>query len=340
MQTNVQASPQSASCSGLTFAFLQPTNDQISSAWTRWQRRLRSVRRAYAGAPSNGGRYFRVGAVPMYAYLASLDIDEVGFTLRTASLMTQPEFHLDVANPGDLALFGIRYLIVPAQKTRPPTAPGVVLILRDSRYWVYELSGISYIQVVDTVGSIATNRVDLGSRTAPYLYSALPGQGRYLTVGYAGARPATPTVRPGARPAGLPGKVVTEHADLADGRASAVVHVRRRAVVVLSASYDPGWSATVDGRPARVQMLAPAVMGVAVPPGTHHIAFRYTGFGGYPPLLALAVLDLLAVAVLTRRRRMSAGAPGSQITPESADLPVNGHRKEVRTAEKVAATTT
>ncbi len=32
-----------ALCSGLTLAFLQPTNDQISSTCTRWQVRFRSA---------------------------------------------------------------------------------------------------------------------------------------------------------------------------------------------------------------------------------------------------------------------------------------------------------
>jgi len=46
--------------------------------------------------------------VPAWQYFDSLDIDEVGYTLRTASLMTQPEDHFDPVNPGDYALFGIR----------------------------------------------------------------------------------------------------------------------------------------------------------------------------------------------------------------------------------------
>jgi hypothetical protein len=52
---------------------------------------------------------------------------------------------------------------------------------------------------------------------------------------------------------------------------------------------------------------------VTAPPGIHHIVFRYTGFGGYPGLLALAVLDLLAVAIATRpgQRRVAAGRAGA-----------------------------
>jgi uncharacterized membrane protein YfhO len=79
---------------------------------------------------------------------------------------------------------------------------------------------------------------------------------------------------------------------------------------VLSASFDPGWSATVDGRATPDQMVAPALVAVTVPPGTHQVVFRYQGFGGYPELLGLAVADLLVVTALTRRRRTGFSTPG------------------------------
>jgi uncharacterized membrane protein YfhO len=71
--------------------------------------------------------------------------------------------------------------------------------------------------------------------------------------------------------------------------------------VVLSASFDPGWSVTVDGRPAPAEMVAPALVAVTVPPGVHHLVYRYTGFAGYPWLFVFAVADLVIVAVATRR---------------------------------------
>ncbi len=95
-------------------------------------------------------------------------------------------------------------------------------------------------------------------------------------------RIAAPTLRRGSRPGGPAGTVLSSRADLADGTAATVVQLRRRAVVVLSASFDPDWTATIDGRPAPIQMVAPALPAVAVPPGTHRVTFRYTGFTGYP----------------------------------------------------------
>ncbi|MBV9805266.1 MAG: hypothetical protein JO130_18860, partial [Solirubrobacterales bacterium] len=65
--------------------------------------------RTYAGLPSNWGQDFTVGAVPVFKYLESRDVDEVGYTLRTASLMTDPEYFFDEGDSSDYRLFGIRY---------------------------------------------------------------------------------------------------------------------------------------------------------------------------------------------------------------------------------------
>jgi hypothetical protein len=165
---------------------------------------------------------------------------------------------------------------------------------------MYELPANSYIRVAGIVDSIAANRANIGTQTLPYLQSARPGQDRYLTVAYAGAPPAAPDQLTPAGRSGQAGTVVAEHTDLADGRASAVVRLRRRAAIVLAVSFDPGWSATIDGRPAATEMVTPALLAVTAPPGLHHITFRYTGFGTYPELFALAALALLTAATASR----------------------------------------
>lgn len=271
--------------------------------------------RVYAGMVSGGLRHLPVGYVPMYAYTESLDLDEVGYTLRTASLMTQPEYLFDPGDPGDYALFGVRYLIRPPHG-RPP--PGAVLILARPRLRLYELAANSYFSVGDLIGTISANRADIATRSDAYLHSALPGQRKYLLVRYPGTAPgraavalARRTLATASEPAGI---VTAEHADLPDGFARATVRVSRRAVVVLSASFDPGWSVTVDGHPGAVQMVAPALAAVIVPPGTHRITFRYTGFGGYPVLLCLAAAALLLATATTggRTHRRTTGLTHEQ----------------------------
>jgi Bacterial membrane protein YfhO len=266
--------------------------------------------RTYAGMPSNWGQNFTVGAVPVFKYLESRDVDEVGYTLRTASLMTDPEYYFDDRDPSDYRLFGIRYLILPARDQPPVRAR---LAMRSGPYSLWTINGTGYVQVGRIVGEIPANRTDIGARSRPVLGSGLAGDGAYLSVRYGsgGEDGRLPTV-PSQSSAGA---VSAERADRGDGEASATVRMRRPGVAVLSASYDPGWTATVNGRPQPTRMVAPALVAVDVPAGTDHVVFRFHGYRGYPALLALSGLTLAIAAVAPvcarrpRRRRDAKAAP-------------------------------
>jgi hypothetical protein len=252
--------------------------------------------RVYAGMPSNWGKSMTVGFVPVYEYLASRDVDVSGFTLRTASLMTQPEYNFDETDAGDYQLFGVRYMIL-----EPGSSEGVAqhLVMENSAFSLYVLPGNGYARVVDTVGTVEENRTDIGRSSISYLESTLPGLGRYYTVAYAGGPAAQPTAPTGRPPAGPPGEVLSVRADLAGGAATVIARLNRPAVVVLAASYDPGWSATVDGAPVPTEMLRPALVGVEVGRGAHVVVFRYVGYSWYPELWALALVDLAGLFLLT-----------------------------------------
>jgi hypothetical protein len=248
--------------------------------------------RTYAGMPSNWGQDFTVGAVPVFKYLESRDVDEVGYTLRTASLMTGPEYFFDDRDPSDYRLFGIRYLILPARGQPPVRAR---LAMRSGPYWLWTIGGAGYVQAGRIVGEISANRTNVGARSVRLLRSGLAADGAYLGVRYGsggGGNGPLPTVRSQSSA----GEASAERADLDDGEASATVRMRRPGVAVLSASYDPGWTATVNGRRRPIRMVAPALVAVDVPAGTDHVVFRFYGYGDYPALLALCGLTLAMVA--------------------------------------------
>jgi Bacterial membrane protein YfhO len=263
--------------------------------------------RTYAGMPSNWGQDFTVGAVPVFKYLESRDVDEVGYTLRTASLMTDPEYFFDDRDPSDYRLFAVRYLILPAGDQPPVRAR---LAMRSGPYCLWTIGGAGYIQAGRIIGEISANRTNVGTRSRPVLGSGLADDGAYLGVSYGsdgGGDGRLPTV-PGQATAGTFSR---ESADLADGEAAATVRMRRPGVAVLSASYDPGWTATVNGRPRPIRMVAPALVAVDVPAGTDHVVFRFHGYGDYPELLALSALTLatLAVAPAALRRAIRGWSP-------------------------------
>lgn len=245
--------------------------------------------RVYAGSPNNWGMEFTVGAVQVFKYLAALDVEEVGFTLRTASLMSQPEYHFDASNPADYALFGVRYLILPEGMASPVPANR---IMHRGAYTLWVIPGDSYVSVVEPVGVVREDRADVGSQSVPFLDSALFSHHEDLVVRWDG-RPVGGVTASRARGAiGPVGTVVSETPKLSYGSVEATVRLRRPGVVVLSASFDPGWTVTVDGRTARTLMLDPAVVGVAVPAGTHHVRFIYRGYRHYVALWIVAFLGL------------------------------------------------
>ena len=267
--------------------------------------------RTYAGMPSNWGQDFTVGAVPVFKYLESRDVDEVGYTLRTASLMTGPEYFFDDRNPSDYRLFGIRYLILPARDQPPLPAR---LAMRSGPYWLWTIDGAGYIQAGQIAGELPANRTNVGANSGPLLRSGLAADGAYLAVRYGSGRGGN-DLPPPVRSQPSAGAVSTERADLDDGEASATVRMRRPGIAVLSASYDPGWTATVNGRQRAIRMVSPALVAVDVPAGTDHVVFRFHGYGDYPALLALSCLTLAMVAAApvcvqcARRRRDAEEAP-------------------------------
>ena len=258
--------------------------------------------RTYAGLPTNWGSSFTVGIVPVFKYLESQDVDEVGYTLRTASLMTDPEYYFDQSNPGDYILFGVRFLIIPAGMT-PPTPANPVM--RRGPFALWEINANGYFDVLETVGVIREDRSDIATRSMTVLRSGLILHDQDLSVAYSGSPASAPTAPDELSSSSLypPPTVSQESFNLTDGTAVGIVHLSHPGVVLLSASYDPGWTVTVDGRVEHTQVLAPAVVGVAVGSGNHRVVFTYRGFGYYPELVILGIVSLLVLFVLTRRRR-------------------------------------
>jgi hypothetical protein len=311
--------------------------------------------RVYAGSVQNWGAAFRVGGVPVFKYLETQSVDVMVYSATTTTLMDDPEFYFDERVPGDYALFGVRYLFLPAAMR--PLVPAR-RIATQANYSLWQVDGVGYGRVVDTVGSIQENRADIGPRSKVYIRSPLPALGLYMTVGYEGEPAALPTapnpaaarlatVAPPAAPretkttsskvagttpaeAAIPanvvvpspaGSVVSETDDLASGEVQLKVDMSRRAVVALSVTYDPGWKVWIDGHLGGTEMLAPALLGVTVPAGAHTVRFAYVGFPDYPLLFAISssvlVLPVIWIVVVRTRRRRTA----SRWPPAPAPMP-------------------
>jgi hypothetical protein len=213
--------------------------------------------------------------------------------------MTDPEYYFDERNPGDYRLFGIPYLIVPTG-SRPPVPARLGLQAGPFSLWTLPGPG-GVLHPGTIVGGLSADRSDIGMRSIPLLNSRLAQTGDYLRVTYGQPGGREPRLsRPS--PTTPAGTVLAESDELQHGFVAANVRIRRAAVVVLSASFDPGWTATVDGRGQRTEMVAPALVATTVREGTHRTTFRYRGWQEYPLLFALGAAALLALACTNIRR--------------------------------------
>ncbi len=241
-----------------------------------------------------------VGAVPGYAALLDLDADGVGFTRPTWSLMSPSEYRFQASRPVDYELFGARYII-----TRSPPQPPVpaTLVAKDGAYALWRVDDVGYMDVVDTIAPIVANRTNIGQQMSSFLSSGLIAKKMFPTVSFGGRPAAAPTLGPNRLPADAPGTVSSVTASPADGVFSGQVEAARPAVVLLKASFDPRWTATVDGVSAPTQMLAPGFVGVAVPAGHHGVTFAYRSYPLYWLWLATAAVGLLVLGALDLRGR-------------------------------------
>jgi hypothetical protein len=248
--------------------------------------------RVYAGLRGGWGDHYRVGQVPVYAVLANADADAVGFTRSTWSLMSGSEFRFDERTPAQYGVFGIRYLLLPAGRQPPvPARP----IERRGRHVLYEVPSVSYASVVDTSGEIEADRTDLGAAMAPFLESDALRRWVFPTVAFGGAPAAASTLIPGQSFAGPPGTLVGMVDRPEDGYFAARVDMDRAGVVLLSASFDPRWTVTVDGIRGPTQMVAPGLVGVAVSAGPHLVVFEYRPYPWYWLLLLLGLVTILSL---------------------------------------------
>ncbi len=245
--------------------------------------------RVYAGLSSNWGSDFLVGSVPVYKYLLQHGIEEMAYVVPSMSLMLVPEGEFDEANISDYGLFGVRYLLLPTGAGPPVTAR---FVMARGPYSLWQVPSPGYVEPVQLTGLLVADRADVGSASLRMLDSLPPGQD--WSVDWSGGR-ANATPPKGRFVQGATGTVLSEHADLDRGSVSATVEMARSGWLLLSAGYDPGWRAWVDGKRAETEMLAPALVGVRLGRGVHEVLFRYTGFGWYAELWAASGLVLLAL---------------------------------------------
>jgi hypothetical protein len=206
-----------------------------------------------------------------------------------------------ISNPSleDVRLMGVRYLIVP-QGTAGRTLPGRIVARADD-YELLEVYGWEPRASLVTDWTVVDEPVD-----------ALRA---VLRPGFDPGRTAILEADPGFEPTpGAAGSGVrTVEATPEDVR----MHVDAAApsILVVRTTFDPGWSATVDGRPAPVLATDHLIQGVPVPAGEHEVRLTYRDPDVSRGLAAGSVVWLIlagaivAAAIAERRTRSLADGP-------------------------------
>jgi len=264
--------------------------------------------RIYSGASNNWGPFVRVNQIPLYLFPLQQDADSIGNYFLSNSLSANVEPYFKDSDLASYDLFGVRYVLTPSSKH--PSLTAATLFARRGRYSLYQVASSGYLEVVDTTNAVRADRGNMADVMAPYVNSRAVAEYRHPFVSFDGSATPQPTTAMSADYAGPPGSVDHTTAVLADARFAGEVDAARPAWVMLKESYSPQWTATVDGKPVRTQMLAPSFVGVPVPAGRHSVVFVYKSRSTYPELFAFGLATLLGLALGPRgwrwyRRRRS-----------------------------------
>jgi hypothetical protein len=116
---------------------------------------------------------------------------------------------------------------------------------------------------------------------------------------------ADPSPRPvpaAASAAAVPHGGTVAFEDDGDDVVALNVVARAEGYLVLLDSYYPGWKVTIDGRPGRVHPANEAFRGVPIAAGHHKVVFTYRPSSIVAAARLSAILALLVLAVIARRR--------------------------------------
>jgi hypothetical protein len=236
----------------------------------------------YDAGPPLGGDYARsLGAL---LDISSLHAGSVALVSAThLSLLTRTQREL-------LALLGVRYVLAPTDRCawtmnqlrwpQVQTSPGACLFENPKPPARYEL---------------VTDALAVPSEVA--MMDALAGRPTGVPI----------VVPPDTPPASGRGAVLLRSYSPGHATVLAVV-VGAPAYVLARDSFAPGWSVTIDGRPAVAYPAAGVYFAVRVPARFHTIAFDYRAPGLRSGLAVAAAWSVVAVvaALVERRRRATA----------------------------------
>jgi hypothetical protein len=259
--------------------------------------------RIFAGLATQWGAGFKVGAVPLYAFLSVWRVDTLGFLFHSMSPPADAMVLFDENRPDHYAVFDVRTVVMPAERTPPAFLTALQTL---GAYAVLAAPGEGRVGLGRAAYECpATGEAGFECASA-WLAGPWPAHGLYAVQAEPGAAhiPGLPRVErwqpapfaPGGPPAG---RVLAERRERDSWRAE--VEATDEALVVLRESFHPGWHVHVDGVPVPALRVAPGFVAARVPRGLHAIEFRWAPGAAKAWLLGLGLLGFAGLLVACRR---------------------------------------
>jgi hypothetical protein len=207
---------------------------------------------------------------------------------------------IDLPTPRDIRLLGVRYLVIPTGIASP--LPGEV-VDRAQGYDLVELDDRQPLVSVVPRWQVAPSASAAIRQVLPVDFDP---EDRAVLEGDPGIEMS---------PQAIAGTALVTHE--ASQELAAQVDAHGPSIVVVRASYDDGWTATVDGRPTPLLPVDGFLQGIAVDAGSHDVRLVYRDDAITDGIVAgLAVWGAIVVAFAlswtlgrARRRRPLAGGP-------------------------------
>lgn len=256
--------------------------------------------RIYSGMSFDWGANYKVGFVPVYVEALNHDMDALGFYGRPGGAGSIFEFSLAEANPLHYKLMNVQFLVLPADH---PPAVAATFVEQRGRHTLWTVPTSGYLEVIDTVAFSPNDNTESGASMAPFMWSTQLTLGHHPSLAIRGRAAGPITLQDPDAATRPPGTVVRQSAIPDQGAFGGQVELTRPGVVMLRSSYHSGWTAEVDGHEAPTFFIVPGYVGVAVPAGTHSIAFRYKTYDEYWLLYLISALSLATLEIVPRYRR-------------------------------------
>jgi hypothetical protein len=262
--------------------------------------------RAAAGLAGSWGGEFKVGAVPVFAFLTRAHVDQASFLYHAMSSTADLVPLRDESSAGQAALFGLRAVVAPSSLPMPSYLARRAV---HGPFAVYEASREGYFGLVDVGARYTGPPSTTAEASTAWLRSPLPGAGVVMALG-PGASHALPAVArwqplpPPGPGSGVPcGRVVSETKH--GGNHGAHLALERPCHAVLKVTWFPDLVATIDGSRAPLLRVTPGFAAVAVPAGEHDVTVVYRPGPLKPILFVLGVACFagLVRALKSRRER-------------------------------------